>query len=244
MCSYVSSFFVVPSPPVDISLGDVNSTSVQIFWSQPALPNGVLLHYTLSYFSTHDKNQEQHVQVQIMHSSTTHYMYLLTGLLEDTEYEIVVTASTRIGEGLKTGVLVRTYPGIATPPMSVSVEPVSSSEVQVSWSYPAIPRGRIRGYIVTYRRLSKNQTQMLNFTLDRLNDTARQKRVISDLQTLTCYIFQVAAYAISERDSNFQVYLGITSQPALIGCTFDKGTHVLYWNVICMVKNASLSGYT
>ena len=224
-------YTVVPTPPINVTVADLNTTSIQISWTQPSSPNGVLLRYTLYYRPQRSTIQDEGWQTVIVlidaiGLSFNSYTYIFTGLMEYTLYEVVVTASTRIGESVESHpVIVTTDPESSDPPTAVSAVPIDSSTIRISWGFPNVPRGKIRGYIVTYgavNQASNFSYAVHNITLSRPNDMRNQTAAFGALQMFTCYWFEIAAYAFSEPGDTFQIHHGLRSQPVM-GCTFDEG---------------------
>lgn len=104
----IPNLFAVPSSPVNVSATALSSATVIIIWSEPTSPNGILLYYTLYYYSKQDRDQKLQIQITIQKGTHHAMSYNLTGLLEYTEYSIIMTASTRVGESSGSSVSVRT----------------------------------------------------------------------------------------------------------------------------------------
>ena len=98
---YIHFTFIFPSepssPPTNVSVVDVTSTSITITWDEvPAIDrNGIITEYEVEYNqSTFDINTTQTV---IVNSSST--MVQLTALHEYVNYSIQVRAYTDVGFG-------------------------------------------------------------------------------------------------------------------------------------------------
>ena len=79
-------FFSAPSPPRNLQLHVVSSTSINASWDEPETKNGNITRYGVSYGK---KGIYSHVY-------TTETKYLLTSLDENTLYSVQVTAETNV----------------------------------------------------------------------------------------------------------------------------------------------------
>ena len=86
--------------PENFQVSDVNSTAVNLTWSDPLIPNGIVTTFTVTYnFSN---------IVQSITLSADIRNVLISGLEEYTIYVFAISASTRIGSGPSTEILLRT----------------------------------------------------------------------------------------------------------------------------------------
>lgn len=82
-------YFSVPAgPPENITVSAVSPFAVEVEWSTPTTPNGVIVHYTLYSNGT-----------LIAEVQGTLMSYLYHGLVPYQQVSISVSASTEIGEG-------------------------------------------------------------------------------------------------------------------------------------------------
>ena len=85
---YIHTSTAPADPPANFRASVVNSTVVLLSWSEPLIPYGKIVSYTLTY------NASTPVTVASNDNS-----YLVAGLEEYTLYEFEVFASTRVGAG-------------------------------------------------------------------------------------------------------------------------------------------------
>ena len=81
-----------------------NSTSIQLSWERPSTPNGVIVHYSLSYNISN--NGESPPSPVVVPPTITSYD--VTGLNEFTVYTFTLTAVTGVGPGPEANVTERT----------------------------------------------------------------------------------------------------------------------------------------
>ena len=81
-----------------------NSTSIQLSWERPSTPNGVIVHYSLSYNISNDGGSSPSPVVV----PPTMTSYDVIGLNEFTYYTFTLAAVTREGSGPEANVTERT----------------------------------------------------------------------------------------------------------------------------------------
>ncbi|XP_071790086.1 usherin-like isoform X2 [Asterias amurensis] len=111
----------------------VSSTVLELYWTQPAIPNGILTSYRLYRFNS------------LVYSGSS-LMYTDTNLSPNTRYEYILQASTSAG-GTNSSVYTCQTPdsapeGISTPSLTV----LSSTSISATWIPPTIPNGVVRRY--------------------------------------------------------------------------------------------------
>ena len=88
-------------PPARLAATVTSATSIYLTWSEPLLPNGVLVSYNISYNLT-----GTYTNIIVNAVGTTGYT--VTNLNAFTYYEFLVSASTRIGAGPVATIVTRT----------------------------------------------------------------------------------------------------------------------------------------
>ena len=90
--NYIILFIsLVPGgPPLNLSINAFNSSTLQLSWSQPLIPNGIIIKYTINCIRGSNKNHT-------VLTSTT--MTLVSDLSPYTNYTCSVFGHTRIGIG-------------------------------------------------------------------------------------------------------------------------------------------------
>ena len=89
------SFYLTPEPgdpPARLAATVTSATSVYLTWSEPLLPNGVLVSYNITYNLTG-------TSTSIMVNAVGTTGYTITNLNAFTYYEFLVSASTRVSAG-------------------------------------------------------------------------------------------------------------------------------------------------
>ena len=145
---------------------EVTSRSVRVSWYPAYDGNTPILGYLLQYRARlttatawhHNNNNKVNLTIPASASSAT-----IIGLEPDTEYQVAVLSRNSVGVGEPSQQVTATTGQEAPsgPPQSVRVEPVSSTELRVTWQPPRLGQrnGAILGYYIRYGRLG---TEMLS----------------------------------------------------------------------------------
>uniref|UniRef100_A0A8C7XTG8 Sidekick cell adhesion molecule 1a n=1 Tax=Oryzias sinensis TaxID=183150 RepID=A0A8C7XTG8_9TELE len=94
----------VPGPPVRMLFPEVRLTSVRVVWQPPALPNGIILGYQISY-RLDRKDPQRWTTVEVGSNAR---QFTVTGLLSEQTYVFHLTARTAVGWGERQEALVVT----------------------------------------------------------------------------------------------------------------------------------------
>ena len=156
---------------------------VEITWSPPSVPNGIITRYEIY----RRNGNSAPLQVCI----TSQLTCLNTGLLGDTVYFYKVRAKNNAGHVDSDWAVVRTLEG---PPQGISPPSLSvlnSSAIYVSWTAPTQPNGNVTNYEVRYREAfqvpDSHTTVAARVTSNVFNLT------VNGLKPFTEYEFHVAA---------------------------------------------------
>ncbi|XP_069577980.1 netrin receptor DCC [Brachyistius frenatus] len=133
----------VPSRVESVLVEALSTTSVQVSWEPPGLPNGPVLGYRLLW-TENPSGKEQSVEVNGLN-------YKMEGLNKFTEYTVRVLAINRYGPGVASeSVSVTTQSDVpSASPQNITLEVVLSRSIKVSWQPP--PRGAQNGIITAYK---------------------------------------------------------------------------------------------
>ena len=96
-----------PGVVSDLMLIDSQLQEINIEWSEPSEPNGVITMYSIRYQQNGNIFTEK---------NTTQTQYSIQGLIHNTQYTIEVRAHTSVGPGEWTGIQASTDP-IRKPPV-------------------------------------------------------------------------------------------------------------------------------
>ena len=114
----ISFSLTVPTdPPASFNATAINSTAIELTWSQPPTPNGIVISYNITYNmsemidagSGSGSGSSFLVLVSVLVDAEDGNSYLMTGLNVYTVYTFEIFASTRVGPGPSTQVTARTH---------------------------------------------------------------------------------------------------------------------------------------
>ena len=89
-------------PPTGFSSIAHGSSSINLTWSEPPLPYGIILYYTIEYNKSHNSTITIRVEAQSR-------SYVVYDLNEYTVYSFSIYASTRVGDGPRATTTAKTY---------------------------------------------------------------------------------------------------------------------------------------
>ena len=159
-CSYACFCFIIilfshacivpDNPPSNFTATAINSTAIQLLWSEPLTPYGVVVSYNITY------NLSDVIEigsgmnllimdftampVSLMVDAEDGNSYVVAGLNEYTVYQFEIFASTRIGPGPSTQATARTHDtsksGVGTSKYFSVLHTLSSIDVHFnSWGF-------------------------------------------------------------------------------------------------------------
>ena len=107
---------LAPGIPGDLFVNEINSTAITVTWVQPAVTNGVITMYNISYsLGNHTVLDATATMVAVTATANISYENIIGGLDPFTVYTVAVRAFTRIG------------PGNLTQTFSILTDPSSKS---------------------------------------------------------------------------------------------------------------------
>ncbi|KFV78560.1 Phosphatidylinositol phosphatase PTPRQ, partial [Struthio camelus australis] len=151
---FVRTSETVPeSAPENITYKNISSMEIELSFFPPSIPNGIIQNYTIYLKRTNETEQ------RVINTTL-----LILHLKKYTEYTIEVSASTTMGEGLRSAPvhILTDEDAPSSPPESLSVKQLSGVIVQLSWKPPLEPNGIILYYTVYV--WSKTSERSVNVT--------------------------------------------------------------------------------
>ncbi|KAM7056127.1 phosphatidylinositol phosphatase PTPRQ [Acridotheres tristis] len=152
---------VPDSAPENITYRNISSTEIELSFFPPSIPNGVIQTYTI--YLTRTNGTEQRV------INTTLLTLHITDLNKYTEYTVEVSASTIMGEGVRSSPLhiLTDEDAPSSPPRALSVKQLLGVTVKLSWKPPLEPNGIILYYTVyVWNKMSKRSVNVTETSLE------------------------------------------------------------------------------
>ena len=124
LCSIINfhpvfTYLVPDNPPSNFIATAINSTAIQLTWSEPPTPYGVVVSYNITYNLSDVIEIGSGMNLLVMDFTEMPVLlmvdaedgnsYVVTGLNEYTIYQFEIFASTRIGPGPSTQATARTH---------------------------------------------------------------------------------------------------------------------------------------
>ncbi|XP_063303215.1 phosphatidylinositol phosphatase PTPRQ [Pelobates fuscus] len=198
---YVNTLEDVPDDaPHNLSYRNLNSTSIQLFYSPPSSPNGIIILYLITCVGTDGSSK---------HFSSSSGSVILTDLRKYTDYQVTVKARTSAGTGMESSrpLFVRTDEDVPdSAPERISYRNISSTEILVSFLPPSTPNGIISYYTIYIK--------WLNGTTEREVNTTQRFQNITGLKKYTSYILMVSASTIKGEGVSSAPHIIITEEDA------------------------------
>ncbi|KAF5893565.1 phosphatidylinositol phosphatase PTPRQ isoform X3, partial [Clarias magur] len=159
------------SSPYGFAYESISSSEVNVSWSPPLVPNGVILYYSVEYWNTtHTLN------------ITTHTPFvLLSNLRKYARYRLSVQAATRVGLGNHSSEIlnITTLEDVPSGPVhNLSAQLYGSMAVVISWDPPLEPNGRV------FYQLSLQEAGITHPSINRT-----ENQTITKTTTDTVYLF-------------------------------------------------------
>ncbi|KAI6660980.1 Phosphatidylinositol phosphatase PTPRQ-like isoform X2 [Oopsacas minuta] len=187
-------YFAVPSSTVRNLTAVPSSSSITVSWYEPIMNdlNGVPTYYTLRYSGVEFQTEEKTVVVN--YTSSGNETVSLTGLEAYTVYEISVTLSTSIGEGLSSSLEIRTLlTAPSSAPRNLQTSVLSANIISVTWDPPVSidQNGILTLYTLTYKGIERDTTSRDIILYS--NQSYFTNSILTDLDEFTYYDIEVSA---------------------------------------------------
>ncbi|NXG43840.1 PTPRQ phosphatase, partial [Psilopogon haemacephalus] len=238
----VRTFETVPnSAPENITYRNISSVEIELSFFPPPIPNGIIHTYTIYLKRTNGAEQR---------IINTTLLTLRITLKKYTSYTVEVSASTVVGEGLRSSPLhIQTDEDApSSPPVSLSVKQLLGVTVKLSWKPPLEPNGIILYYTVyIWNKMSSRSVNVTETSLQ-FTDLENNSEYSAYLTASTRFgdgniksdtiTFRTSEGAPSDPPKDF-VYRNLTSTSIMLFWTPPQkpNGNILYYSVY--FKNSS-----
>jgi netrin-G3 ligand len=221
------------TPPTMLNISAHNSTALNLSWSKPIQPNGIITHYSINC-------SNETVSSRYITNSTSE-TELISGLLPYTNYTCSVSGYTIVGRGPEDSIIGLTDQSTPEAVTSLMYNVINDTAVSVSWNKPSRPNGIIKDYEVMAFVESEIQ-YVSNIT----------NNSIIPLEPHTPYFISVAGYTIKGRGdvSNTSIFFTRETIPMfgpqnISASWINRTAIVIRWKPLTLVEaRGFLTRYT
>ena len=190
-----------PTAPTQLDLAAITTNSITVRWKVPTDTGGTnIVQYNVSWgVNINNSSQSRSVPGSVM-------SYTIDDLVEETAYQIVVTAENLFGPGLSSEILERVTLGMPPgPPTNLQSRAVTANSITVNWSPPASNDNELMTYTVSWGTNINNSSQSVSISASTMSYT------IKGLNAETAYQIVVTAVNRNGRSPRSNVLTQVTS---------------------------------
>ncbi|XP_034252481.1 Down syndrome cell adhesion molecule-like protein Dscam2 [Thrips palmi] len=185
----------LPDFPRNLRVSEQTGRSVTLSWSPaPSASDSTVVSYIVQYKEARDVWHE-HNQQKVLEGAET--STLIAGLRPATAYHFRIFAQNQLGTSAASDVLhaVTDSEVPAGPPLQVSVEAASSTQLRITWQPPdrTLWNGDILGYVIGFRHLGSAE-ESFNYTRVSMTGDVSGDFRLSGLDKFTQYQVVVQAF--------------------------------------------------
>uniref|UniRef100_A0A182N755 Putative receptor-type tyrosine-protein phosphatase mosPTP-1 n=1 Tax=Anopheles dirus TaxID=7168 RepID=A0A182N755_9DIPT len=203
---------IEPSPPQNLTVLEVTSTTIKLTWREPEKANGAIHGYRVYYI--HQNQTDLHMPIlKLNEMQNSVYHYTLSNLKPFTEYRILVTAFTKKHDGKPSEVTQRTDVSGPSAPKVVNLTCHSHNALYYGWRIPQMYYNTLDVYIISYRNIAYHEFLEIRITVNA--SIMETSLIIPNLTSNAVYEVKVRAASKSVINPK-QIILGTTSEPRKI----------------------------
>ncbi|XP_035894669.1 tyrosine-protein phosphatase 99A isoform X1 [Anopheles stephensi] len=201
-----------PSPPQNLTVLEVTSTTIKLTWREPEKANGAIHGYRVYYI--HQNQTDLHMPIlKLNEMQNSVYHYTLSNLKPFSEYRILVTAFTKKHDGKPSEVTQRTDVSGPSAPKVVNLTCHSHNALYYGWRIPQTFYNTIDLYIISYRNIAYHEFREIRITVNA--SIMETSLIIPNLTSNAVYEVKVRAASASVINPK-QIILGSYSEPRKI----------------------------
>ena len=184
----IGSFITSPNAPDNVSTSNIQLTSLDLAWAEPANGGADISSYTI-YQSSDDTNYTQVANISRASLGNSPPTAHVENLLPNTQYYFKISATNSMGEGVQSNALQVTTENIVPDvPVSFYSSSSDSNSISLVWNPPVVNGGsNVTSYTI-YKSLTNHQGSFS--AIPGITTTSYQ---ITGLIPNTLYFFSVSA---------------------------------------------------
>uniref|UniRef100_A0A8C2HDV2 Neural cell adhesion molecule L1 n=1 Tax=Cyprinus carpio TaxID=7962 RepID=A0A8C2HDV2_CYPCA len=155
--------------PLNVGVDLISSTAIKVVWApiKRETVRGRLQGYKISLMHYGPESRREHVRegkpsnISFVMTDSNEEMKVLGDLLPYSHYALSVSVINNKGEGPQSDPLTfHTPEGVPGPPSSLLLDSPSETEMILHWTPPSQPNGILKGYILRYQQVDKEDNPM------------------------------------------------------------------------------------
>ena len=207
---FISVFFLVPSPPVNITRIRVGQNDIKLKWHKPEYPNGIIRGY---YIYLHDENENRTETRQTIKTSPS-IDFEIDNLKSNTPYRVWVKAFNMKHSGNESEMIhIQTDIDAPSQPYIMNLT-CNSTDLIVQWQQPRDNYKRIDLFYIFYKQEEEGEFHQLvlnnnkNYSIYIINNNVIHEYCIRNLTKFKLYEVKIRSVAksIVEDISYFSSY--------------------------------------
>lgn len=148
--------------PMDVGVELINSTAIRVNWAavNKETVRGHLLGYKIYLTRTgsrvhhRGRRSKESESTVVVTTGANEEKRVISDLRPYSHYDLAVTVFNSKGEGPRSEALsFKTHEGVPGPPMSLTLDSPSETEMTLHWTPPSQPNGILIGYLLQYQRI-------------------------------------------------------------------------------------------
>ncbi|XP_028413448.1 tyrosine-protein phosphatase Lar-like isoform X5 [Dendronephthya gigantea] len=192
----------LPGEPGSVQLIPVSATVLNLTWKSPSDPNGIIIGYRVIWEMIEDDKENMSVpensRVKVINNGSA-VSYQIKELEPYSVYNVSLNAITSIGNGSKVNDTSRTNESLPGIPSNLQCGLSASKSLNIIWSQPSNPNGKIRQYSVLWRKIKdKNEEEDVPEGKVRFLKTKYENITEGGLEPFTRYKVSVSARTLEE----------------------------------------------
>lgn len=183
--------------PMDVGVVLINSTTIKVTWApiEKETVRGHLLGYKIHYTRTgskghHRGRRARELEGMVVNTEPNEQKKVISDLRPFSRYSLEVAVYNKKGEGPHSEALsFETPEGVPGPPLTLTLDSPSETEMTLRWTPPVQPNGVLVGYLLQYQEITET------------DDSPMQVEII-DGSAVTHFTLKNL-----DRDSHYRFYL-------------------------------------
>ncbi|KAG7228371.1 hypothetical protein INR49_009235 [Caranx melampygus] len=181
--------------PMDVGVVLMNSTTIKVTWAavDRETVRGHLLGYKIYLTRTgsrghHRGRRAKESESTVVETGPSEEKKVISDLRPYSHYTVAVTVFNSKGEGPPSEMLTfKTHEGVPGPPMTLTLDSPSETEMTLHWTPPGQPNGVLIGYLLQYQRIVESDDSPMQ--VETIDDPTVRHLTLKNLDRHSHYRF-------------------------------------------------------